>query len=171
MTRLISAVTNGTVSRITSEMTLGDDLGLDSLGRVELLAAIEADCGIYLDEEAISAETTVRQLQELLDVHEASTRPNFPAWPLYRTTQALRAAVQVPAFGVLQTIAPARVVGADRFAQSGGPALLVANHSSHLDSITILSALPPEVRARVAVRGGRRFFFSKRWLAFAVELV
>ena len=38
-------------SAVEPDMTLGEDLNLDSLGRVELLSAIEADLGVYLGRE------------------------------------------------------------------------------------------------------------------------
>ena len=60
---------------ITPDMTLGDDLNLDSLGRVEMLSAIEADLGVYLDESQIEPETTIRQLQTILEEARA-TRPS-----------------------------------------------------------------------------------------------
>ena len=62
-------------------MTLGSDLGLDSLGRVELLSAVESHLGVYLDESQVDEETTVGRLQRLLD--ESAANPvmsRFPAW-------------------------------------------------------------------------------------------
>ena len=64
-----------------TKLPLGDDLKLDSLGRVELLSAIEAELGVYLDEGQVRPDTTVKQLTAL--VEEGSKNPpmvKFPVW-------------------------------------------------------------------------------------------
>jgi long-chain acyl-CoA synthetase len=40
-----------------------------------------------------------------------------------------------------------------------GPALLIANHTSHLDGPTVLAALPPGWRRRTAVAAAADYFF------------
>jgi 1-acyl-sn-glycerol-3-phosphate acyltransferase len=47
---------------------------------------------------------------------------------------------------------------------------MVANHSSHLDSIAVLAALPPGVRGRVAVLAARDYFFERRPPALGASL-
>ena len=49
ITHIIAEVSKRDLADITPEATLGDDLDLDSLGRVELLSAMEAELGVYLD--------------------------------------------------------------------------------------------------------------------------
>ena len=49
--------------------------------------------------------------------------------------------------------------------------LFVANHSSHLDTPTILRALPPKWRRRTAVAAAADYFYDKRWKASGVALL
>jgi 1-acyl-sn-glycerol-3-phosphate acyltransferase len=65
----------------------------------------------------------------------------------------------------------ARVVGRDRFEQLRAPVVFVANHSSHLDTPTILRALPRKWRQRTAVAAAADYFYKKRAVASAVALI
>ncbi|HSD80515.1 MAG TPA: lysophospholipid acyltransferase family protein, partial [Solirubrobacteraceae bacterium] len=51
-----------------------------------------------------------------------------------------------------------------------GPAIFVANHSSHLDTPVILRALPRRWRSRTAVAAAADYFYKKRRIAIAVSL-
>lgn len=62
------------------------------------------------------------------------------------------------------------VDGRDRFAALPAPVILAANHSSHLDTPTILRALPRTWRQRTAVAAAADYFYKKRWVANAVAL-
>ena len=70
---IIGDVSKRGVEEVRGDATLGGDLDLDSLGRVELLSAIEAELGVYMDESQLSPETTVRRLEAL--VEEGSRNP------------------------------------------------------------------------------------------------
>lgn len=58
----------------------------------------------------------------------------------------------------------------DRLAAVRGPAVLVANHSSHIDTPLILRALPAEVRRRTAVAAAADYFYERRRNAAVVSL-
>jgi 1-acyl-sn-glycerol-3-phosphate acyltransferase len=51
------------------------------------------------------------------------------------------------------------------------PVIFVANHSSHLDTPTILRAIPPEWRKRTAVAAAADYFYKSRWRAWSAALV
>jgi 1-acyl-sn-glycerol-3-phosphate acyltransferase len=51
------------------------------------------------------------------------------------------------------------------------PVIFVANHCSHLDTPTILRALPRAWRRRTAVAAAADYFYKSRWRARAVALV
>jgi 1-acyl-sn-glycerol-3-phosphate acyltransferase len=65
----------------------------------------------------------------------------------------------------------ARVFGRERFEQVRPPVVFVANHSSHLDTPTILRALPRKWRQRTAVAAAADYFYKKRAVASAVALI
>ncbi len=45
------------------------------------------------------------------------------------------------------------------------PVILVANHSSHLDTALLVSVLPPRLRHSTIVAGAADYFFDRRWKA------
>src|SRR3954452_12688495 len=64
-----------------------------------------------------------------------------------------------------------RVHGRDRFDDIPPPVVLVANHSSHMDTPIILRALPLQWRQRTAVPAAADYFYKKRLVANAVALI
>jgi 1-acyl-sn-glycerol-3-phosphate acyltransferase len=64
-----------------------------------------------------------------------------------------------------------RVLGRDVFDRLPHPVILVANHSSHLDTPTILRALPLKWRQRTAVAAAADYFYKKRAVANMVALI
>lgn len=64
-----------------------------------------------------------------------------------------------------------RVLGREHFDGLDAPVVLVANHSSHMDTPTILRSLPRKWRQRTAVAAAADYFYRKRLVAHAVSLL
>jgi 1-acyl-sn-glycerol-3-phosphate acyltransferase len=64
-----------------------------------------------------------------------------------------------------------RATGKERLDRVKGPVILVANHSSHIDTPVILAALPRKLRKRTAVAAAADYFYRNRLIAAAVSLV
>ena len=64
-----------------------------------------------------------------------------------------------------------RTEGAERFRDIEPPVVLVANHSSHLDTPAILRSLPRRWRQRTAVAAAADYFYRNRLVAALVSLV
>ena len=64
-----------------------------------------------------------------------------------------------------------RATGRDRLSRVKGPVILVANHTSHIDTPVILAALPRRLRKRTAVAAAADYFYRNKLLASAVSLV
>lgn len=64
-----------------------------------------------------------------------------------------------------------RTVGRELFDDLTPPVIFVANHSSHLDTPTILRAIPRKWRSRTAVAAAADYFYKKRWTANGVALL
>jgi 1-acyl-sn-glycerol-3-phosphate acyltransferase len=64
-----------------------------------------------------------------------------------------------------------RVDGREVFNGVRPPVVFVANHSSHMDTPTILRALPRAWRQRTAVAAAADYFYRKRWVAALVSLL
>ena len=136
-------------------MTLGDDLNLDSLGRVELLSAIEADLGAYLDESQVGPDTTVRRLERILE--EGASNPpvtKFPAWGMAWWCRMTRGAIQrLVVFPLMKLPYGLKVTGREKLQGIRGPVLFASNHSLGLDNPLIIKAVPPAWRRRLAIAG------------------
>ncbi len=163
---------DGTDLRPEGDLAL--DIGLDSLGRVELAVRLEGELGLSLEEGALAGAATVGDLIRLVEAGEAAPPAvTFPSWALTWPGRAARACVQaVMLFPVHALVcSPFRVEGHERLAAIHGPVLLVANHASHLDTPSILRALPRRMRARVAVAAAADYFFRDRPLAITMPLL
>jgi 1-acyl-sn-glycerol-3-phosphate acyltransferase len=64
-----------------------------------------------------------------------------------------------------------RTIGTEIFEDLTPPVVFVANHSSHLDTPTILRAMPRQWRNRTAVAAAADYFYKSRWRARSVALV
>ena len=64
-----------------------------------------------------------------------------------------------------------RVEGREQFESLRPPVIFVANHSSHLDTPTILRAMPLKWRQRTAVAAAADYFYKSRWTAWGVAVL
>jgi 1-acyl-sn-glycerol-3-phosphate acyltransferase len=64
-----------------------------------------------------------------------------------------------------------RATGRDKLSRVKGPVILVANHTSHIDTPVILAALPRRLRKRTAVAAAADYFYRNKLLASAVSLI
>ncbi|GAA4981118.1 lysophospholipid acyltransferase family protein [Kineococcus glutinatus] len=93
-------------------------------------------------------------------------------WVRSRPATALRAVLQrAVLIPVLRAELRTEVHGADVFDRIDGPAVIVANHSSHLDTVILLQALPARMRARTAAAAAADYFFDVWWRAIPSGLV
>lgn len=94
------------------------------------------------------------------------------SWARCSYAKAARAALLSCGLGpMIDWYVRTRAVGHDIFDTLEHPVIFVANHSSHLDTPTILRALPPKWRRRTAVAAAADYFYNKRWKANGVALL
>jgi 1-acyl-sn-glycerol-3-phosphate acyltransferase len=92
-------------------------------------------------------------------------------WARCRFARALRETIlQFGLAPLMDLYTRARVHGREQFEQLPPPVVFVANHSSHLDTPTILRALPLKWRQRTAVAAAADYFYKSRAIAGAVAL-
>ena len=133
--------------------SLADDLKLDSLGRVELLSALEDQYQIELDEAAITEATTVADVERIVSEGRSSAVAYpYPRWAMRFPMTLIRPLVYhlflLPLTWVMCLV---RVIGAERLSNVKGPVLFISNHVTHVDAPLIVSALPWRWRTRLAI--------------------
>jgi long-chain acyl-CoA synthetase len=146
-------------------LKLATDLKLDSLGRIELLSALEDKYQIEIDEAAFTEATTVGDIEAIVrgEVSEVSmlqqaTAPAVPAKFPY-STWSHRFPVTWIRFLLFYTIilpvtlvmSRLRVHGTANLRDVTGPVLFVANHVTMGDHALILAGLPFPLRHRLAI--------------------
>jgi 1-acyl-sn-glycerol-3-phosphate acyltransferase len=97
----------------------------------------------------------------------------FPTrWARTPAAIALREVLQKGALNsVLRFEVNPRVSGLDALGKANGPCLIVANHSSHLDTPLLLCTLPDAWRRKTAVAAAADYFFDTWWRATASAIV
>lgn len=98
-------------------------------------------------------------------------RPRLAEWPLSHPCVSARAVLQAPLLGLMGLVAPGDVAGGEALAELPSPAIYAANHTSHLDTLAVLRALPPRHRSRLAVAAAADYFYTGRWLGAGVSLL
>jgi 1-acyl-sn-glycerol-3-phosphate acyltransferase len=94
------------------------------------------------------------------------------SWARCGSAKAARAALLTFGLGpMIDWYVRNRVVGDEVFDTLEHPVIFVANHSSHLDTPTLLRALPPKWRRRTAVAAAADYFYNTRWKASGVALL
>jgi 1-acyl-sn-glycerol-3-phosphate acyltransferase len=114
-----------------------------------------------LGRSAASRGAEVRRQMRQLDV----------PWARCRLARMAREAILQFGLGPLMRLyTRARFSGRERFTALPPPVILVANHSSHLDTPMIMRALPFAWRQRTAVAAAADYFYKKRVVANLVAL-
>lgn len=175
---LIAGVTHEPATRANDALRLTEDLHLDSLGRVQLQAALETRFGVTIGDGAMMAAATLGELRRLLANEAAENTPPpptdqvdgalpaselalrsrdatpgqvaYPRWPWSVPVQALRVCFLELILRPLVGLLAAPRVEKGESGSLKGPMLLIANHVNTYDLPLILYALPRSLRRRVA---------------------
>ncbi len=154
LVRIIAQVAQVSLQEVEPGNTLGGDLSLDSLNRVELLSVIEQELGTYIDESLLEPTTTVEGLKELVAKQARAEGPglHFYRWPLTVWCTFLREVVQKTIFFPwVSTLYRGTVTGLENLDHLDGPVLFAINHNAiQWDSLLLLKCLPRRWRRRVA---------------------
>ncbi len=147
--RIAGTQSNG----LSLSASLAGDLKLDSLGRVELLSALEDQYQIELDEAAITEATTVADVERIVSEGRSSAVAYpYPRWAMRFPMTLIRPIVYnlflLPLSWIMCRV---RVNGVEHLCKVKGPVLFISNHVTHVDAPLILSALPFRWRLRLAI--------------------
>ncbi|MFL6284394.1 MAG: AMP-binding protein [Pyrinomonadaceae bacterium] len=155
ITSLASRSGEGASASPQPDARLATDLKLDSLGRVELLSALEDRYQIEIDEASFTAATTVEDVERIVrggGESDSSAEYPYPEWPQRFPFTWLRLLVlYAVVFPITAVLCWLRVRGAENVRALRGPALFVSNHITYFDHALILSALPGRFRRSLAI--------------------
>ncbi len=168
------------VDNLTDASRLSEDIGLDSLGMVELQSALEQRFAVEIPEDAWQRARTVADLRRLIapgarsaeiavsgtastsasrasvSREAASGETIYPRWPWSAPIRWLRIAflecISIPLTRLL--LGPR--IERPRSIVSDTPLLIAVNHVTAFDVPLVLAALPPHIRrhSAVAMAGG-----------------
>ena len=138
--------------QIQLESRLGIDLGLDSLTQLDLLLVLEARLGATIPDALLADLETVGDVVKLTETFHADTtrqadshndfgvrnpshKPDLRQVPLWYA-RAFRAVIT----GIYRNYFSLKCYGLEHIPQ-GKPYIIMPNHSSHLDTLTVITAL------------------------------
>ena len=193
MVRAVREIANKPVD-VRPESNFELDLGLDSLERVELLAALEQRLGVRLPAEQAQRAFTVRDLAEAFAelstrTSEATTKPLPSERPgaTCLVTARLRPSSRPPCgsrvgsppsltFSLARMAAimllRSRVAGIEQLPKRG-PYIISPNHQSYLDPFALVGVLPFGVFRQLFFVGAAEYFQSPiaAWLARSLNVI
>jgi long-chain acyl-CoA synthetase len=149
---LIAEISSIPATQITTDARLSSDLNLDSLQRVELLGMIEEELGVYVDDDSLDPETTVGQLEALVEAAKGAKRESgIYGWPLSPAVRIVGLTFQVALMGPLvRMFYDVRTTGAHHLEGLEGPVLFIPNHCLHTDNAIVLSRIPVDWRWKLS---------------------
>ncbi|MBS3955169.1 MAG: AMP-binding protein [Methylomicrobium sp.] len=171
--QLLATLRNVPVETINDRTDLVLDLGFDSLSRVELAVKIEQQLGISCDDAELIAIDQVGELKNLISRSERAHKlVNYPTWPFSDITAKIRSVLQktliFPLHAMIST--SFEVTGLENLQNLQFPVLFIANHASHVDTVSILRAMPATVRRQVCVAAAADYFFKNKLIANLLAL-
>jgi long-chain acyl-CoA synthetase len=154
LVEIIARISKDVLATLDPSAKLGADLKLDSLGRVELLSAIEDRYQLEIDEAAFTDATTLAEVEEIIRKgrHDETAYYPYPKWqqrwPLSWLRIALLYLIVLPATHIMGW---PRISGREHLRNVHGPLVFICNHVTMVDHALVLLALPGRFRTRMAI--------------------
>ena len=158
--------------QIQRESRLDTDLGLDSLTRLDLLLVLESRLGGTIPDALLANLETVGDVVRVIETFrpnitkeaenaEADKQPEFGQMPRWYA-RAFRAVIT----GIYRNYFSVKCYGLEHIPQDK-PYIIMPNHSSHLDTLTVITALGTKAY-HLWVLAARDYWFATRlqgWFA------
>jgi long-chain acyl-CoA synthetase len=173
--RILARQTKRQEKQISRDAHMLLDLGVDSIGKIDVIGAIEAQFDMVIDDETAGKAARVSDLLAIIgnrcpipggkrdpsqwrkriaseQASQSKTNGHLPA-PLMPIRWALRGGVGL----FMKTYIRVRVNGRENIPNKGA-FVLAPNHSSHLDTPSVLEAVGG--KRRIWVAGAQDYFFN-----------
>jgi long-chain acyl-CoA synthetase len=175
--------------RTDPKAKLVEELGLDSLDLVEVVSRVEKKYGVSIDESLIGHDTTIGDLERMatrgpeagaLSTEGTGAPENAASTPGFSSSQTRTAALAMPRWA---RSLPVRVIrmplmdlcilpgfralfrvrseGRRALLNIGEPCIIAANHTSNLDPVFLLLAIPIGFRGRISPAMGLNRFHAR----------
>jgi long-chain acyl-CoA synthetase len=166
--RLIARTANVPDDRIWPEAQLSADVGLDSLGRVDLLGVIEEEIGVYIDDAALDPAATVADLERMVAAsRDAKPETGIFGWPLSPFVRSIGLILQqFLVWPLVHLFYRVKITGTEKLDGLRGPVMFAPNHCLHWDNGIILTSIPISWRWRLAVAAAADDIFGNRLNGF-----
>jgi long-chain acyl-CoA synthetase len=154
LVEIIARISKDVSATFDPSAKLGADLKLDSLGRVELLSAIEDRYQLEIDEAALTDATTLAEVETLIRAGGHEERSPYPypqwqrSWPLNWLRIVLLYLIVLP---VTRVMGSPGIRGKEQLRNVRGPLVFICNHVTMVDHALVLLALPRRFRTRMAI--------------------
>lgn len=171
--KILAQITKTDPAKITPQTKVISELNLDSLGRVEMLGAIEEELRVSINEQDLNNNTTVAQLEELIKVQKPIHEPSpLKKWPRMWWAKILRVALQAFTLVLMRLFIKVKVCGQSNLENLKFPIIFMPNHLSFIDPALLATALPFKIRNQLSFAAARDFLYEDlKWLAPITELV
>jgi long-chain acyl-CoA synthetase len=142
--KLIAQAANVPAAAVHPGATLSADLGLDSLGRIDLLGAIEEELGAYIDDAAVEANATVADLERMVaEARDVKRDTGIYGWPLSPLVRSFGLLLQQTLiYPLVHVFYKVKITGTEKLEGLRGPVMFAPNHCLHWDNGIILMAIP-----------------------------
>src|SRR6266545_3443324 len=142
--KVIVQTANVPAAAVHPGATLSADLGLDSLGRIDLLGAIEEELGAYIDDATVEANATVADLERMVaEAREVKRDTGIYGWPLSPLVRSFGLLLQQTfIYPLVHIFYKVKITGKEKLEGLRGPVMFAPNHCLHWDNGIILMAIP-----------------------------
>jgi long-chain acyl-CoA synthetase len=154
LAEIVTRISKDTPSKLDPSAKLGTDLKLDSLGRVELLSALEDRYQVEIDEAAFTDATTLADVEKIIREgkdEEAAAYP-YPRWQQHWPINWLRIALlYLIVLPVIRIMGWPRIRGKEHLRKLRGPIVFICNHVTMVDHALVLFALPARFKTKMVI--------------------
>ena len=161
---LIGKFLNVSNIEIDHQTNLRNDLGIDSIMKIELISDIEKDLNISIPEEIIYTIESFADLIQTINNYSEKTETEETQAKQEEITKEpgiiTKAISSFLIFGFLKLLFKIEIVNGDRIPETG-TFIIVANHASMLDFPVLSAILPRKVRKVISVPAAYDYFYKK----------